>query len=104
MREGSRASLPSPPLLYIAFFTSLRSPLSERLEQATQPRQDSYKRKTWKLKTETNGCEGKMIYFILLHRHECFTGKYTSRKIHKNYIRDPNGVFSIISHVSLSIT
>ena len=104
MREGSRASLPSPPLLYIAFFTSLRSPLSERLEQATQPRQDSYKRKTWKLKTETNGCEGKMIYFILLYRHECFTGKYTSRKIHKNYIRDPNGVFSIISHASLSIT
>ena len=37
MREGSRASLPSPPLLYIAFFTSLRSPLSERLEQATLP-------------------------------------------------------------------
>ena len=25
-------------------------------------------------------------------------------KIHKNYIRDPNGLFSIISHVSLSMT
>ena len=25
----------SPPLLFIAFFTSYRSPLSERLEQAT---------------------------------------------------------------------
>ena len=37
VREGSRASLPSPPLLYIAFFTSLRSPQSERLEQATLP-------------------------------------------------------------------
>ena len=40
---------------------------------------------------------------ILLYRHECFTGKYTTRKIHKNYIRDPSGLFSIISHVSLSI-
>ena len=34
MREGSRTSLPSPPLLFIAFFTLHRSPLSERLEQA----------------------------------------------------------------------
>ena len=41
---------------------------------------------------------------ILLYRHECFTGKYTTRKIYKNYIRDPSGLFSIISHVSLSIT
>ena len=24
---------------------------------------------------------------FLLYRHECFTGKYTTRKIHKNYIR-----------------
>ena len=32
--KRSRASLPSPPLLFIAFFTSHRSPLSERLEQA----------------------------------------------------------------------
>ena len=37
----------------------------------------------------------------LLYRHECFTGKYTTRKIHKNYIRDPSGLFSIISLVSL---
>ena len=42
-----------------------------------------------------------MIYICLLYRHECFTGKYTTRKIHKNYIRDPSGLFSIISHVSL---
>ena len=34
VREGSRTSLPSPPLLFIGFFTSHRSPLSERLEQA----------------------------------------------------------------------
>ena len=34
MREGTRTSLPSPPLLFIAFFTSHRSPLSECLEQA----------------------------------------------------------------------
>ena len=41
----------------------------------------------------------------LLYRHECFTGKYTTRiKIHKNYIRDTSGLFSIISHVSLSMT
>ena len=39
-----------------------------------------------------------------LYRHECFTGKYATRKIHKNYIRDPSGLFSIISHVSLSMT
>ena len=32
--KRSRTSLPSPPLLLIAFFTSHRSPLSERLEQA----------------------------------------------------------------------
>ena len=37
----------------------------------------------------------------LLYRHEWFTGKYTTRKIHKNYIRDPSGLFSIISLVSL---
>ena len=32
--KHSRTFLPSPPLLFIAFFTSHRSPLSERLEQA----------------------------------------------------------------------
>ena len=40
----------------------------------------------------------------LLYRQECFTGKYTSRKIHKNYIRDTSGLFSIVSLVSLSMT
>ena len=44
-----------------------------------------------------------VVYALLLYRHECFTGKYTTRKIHKNYIRDPSGLFSIISHVSLSM-
>ena len=39
----------------------------------------------------------------LLYRNGCFTEKYTTRKIHKNYIRDPSGLFSIISHVSLSM-
>ena len=34
MREETRTSLPSPPLLVIAFLTPHRSPLSERLEQA----------------------------------------------------------------------
>ena len=43
-------------------------------------------------------------YPFLLYRHECFAGIYTTRKIHKNYIRDPSGLFSIISHVSLSMT
>ena len=43
-------------------------------------------------------------YYILLYRHECFDGKYTTRKIHKNYIRDLSGLFSIIPHVSLSMT
>ena len=32
--KRSLTSLPSPPLLFIAFFTLHRSPLSERLEQA----------------------------------------------------------------------
>ena len=32
--RGNRTSLPSPPLLFIAIFTSHRYPLSERLEQA----------------------------------------------------------------------
>ena len=45
-----------------------------------------------------------IIYGHLLYRHECFTGKYTTRKIRKNYIRDPSGLFSIISHASLSMT
>ena len=44
-----------------------------------------------------------LIYSHLLYRHECFTGKYTTRKIHKNYIRDSSGLFSIISQVSLSM-
>ena len=34
--KRSRTSLPSPPLLFIAFFASHRSPLSERLKQANQ--------------------------------------------------------------------
>ena len=38
MREGTRTSLPSPPLLFIAFSTPHRSPLSERLEQARYPK------------------------------------------------------------------
>ena len=48
--------------------------------------------------------EPQHIYSYLSYTHECFTGKYTNRKIHKNYIRDPSGLFSIISHVSLSMT
>ena len=35
--KRSRTSLPSRPLLFIAFFTSHRSPLCERLEQANFP-------------------------------------------------------------------
>ena len=33
----------------------------------------------------------RLDYRSLLYRHECFTGKYTTRKIHKNSIRDPSG-------------
>ena len=40
---------------------------------------------------------------LWFYRHECFTGKYNTGKIHKNYIRDPSGLFSIISHVRLSM-
>ena len=43
------------------------------------------------------------VYIYLLYRHGCFTEKYTTRRIHKNYIRDPSGLFSIISHMSLSM-
>ena len=48
--------------------------------------------------------EPQHIYSYLSYTDECFTGKYTNRKIHKNYIRDPSGLFPIISHVSLSMT
>ena len=34
---------------------------------------------------------------ILLHRPECFSGKDTTGKIHKNHIRHLSGLFSIIS-------
>ena len=51
----------------------------------------------------TNNCTYILAEIALLYRHECSTGKYTTRKIHKNYIRDPSGLFFIISHVSLSI-
>ena len=35
-----------------------------------------------------------MIYSSLLYREECFTGKYTSRKIHlKNYTWEQSEVF-----------
>ena len=44
------ASLPSPPLLFIAFFTSHRSPLSERLEQAMSMAREEHKLKTKVLK------------------------------------------------------
>ena len=39
------------------------------------------------------------VIHILLYRHECFTGKYTTCKIHKNYIQDPSGLFSIYRKV-----
>ena len=45
----------------------------------------------------------RLLSALLLYRHGCFTEKYTTRKIHKNNIRDPSGLFSIISHVSLSM-
>ena len=39
------------------------------------------------------------IYIYINYVDMCFTGKYTTREnylIHKNYIRDPSGLFSII--------
>ena len=61
------------------------------------------------LRVAVNNYSVKLLpSWYLLYRHECFTGKYihvsTTRKIHKNYIPDPSGVFSIISQVSLSMT
>ena len=47
--------------------------------------------------------QNTVIKTYLLYRHECFTGKYTTRNIQKNYIWDPSRLFSIISHVSLSM-
>ena len=59
---------------------------------------------TWYLKfRHYNHTRRKIIYQNLLYRHGCFTEKYTTRKIHKKYIRDPSGLLSIISHVSLSM-
>ena len=43
---AGNTSLPSPPLLFIAIFTSHRSPLSERLEQANIPEQAVKKMRT----------------------------------------------------------
>ena len=45
-----------------------------------------------------------VIYTFLLQRHECFTGKYTTRKIRKNCIPDPSDLFSVISQLSLTMT
>ena len=72
-----------------------------------QPRRQEQgeRQKTVGLFEQSNNCARESCFwFFLLYRHECFTGKYTTRKIHKNYIRDPSGLFSIISHVSLSMT
>ena len=45
-----------------------------------------------------------MLYYYLLYRHKCFARKYTTCKIHKKLHRGPlSGLFSIISHVSLSV-
>ena len=57
--KRSRASLPSPPLLFIAFFTSHRSPLSERLEQAKTNRQMLAKDKNLYI------VDGKMFFPVL---------------------------------------
>ena len=51
--KRSRTSLPSPPLLFIAIFTSHHSPLSERLEQATMRNgPNSIKKNTFHLEPE----------------------------------------------------
>ena len=50
VREETHLS-PQPPLLFIAFFTLHRSPLSERLEQASPLRAAFYRRAT-----ETRAC------------------------------------------------
>ena len=55
------------------------------------------------VKTLYSHCLSPPRNIYILYRHGCFTEKYTTRKIHKNYIRDPSGLFSIISHVSLSM-
>ena len=51
--------------------------------------------KKWKYKTK----EARLILqsgiYYTLYRDKCFTGKYTTRKIHKNYIRAPSGLFSM---------
>ena len=36
--------------------------------------------------------QNTVIKTCLLYRHKCFTGKYTTRNIHKNYIQDPSGL------------
>ena len=38
---------------------------------------------------------------FLLYRHECFTGKYTTRKIHTKLIQESSSVFSISSVVRI---
>ena len=40
---------------------------------------------------------------FLLYTHECFTGKYTTRKIHTKLIRESSSVFFIASLVRISM-
>ena len=59
-------------------------------------------------------CAGVILFALVLHLNCTALSQsessnffmyimYTTRKMHKNYIRDPSGLFSIISHVSLSM-
>ena len=63
--EVKRSSLPSPPLLFIAFFTLHRSPLSERLEQAKR-------KKTVKTQnTVSFSCQSKQCCINFPHELTC---------------------------------
>ena len=47
----------------------------------------------------------RLLYYIdTIDTSVLLENNYTTRKIHKNYIRHLSGLFSTISHVSLSMT
>ena len=70
-----RTSLPSPPLLFIAFFTSHRSPLSERLEQAKNGHFSNF------LFLSNIGQEN--VFYDILERKKAFLG-YKKEKFKKS--------------------
>ena len=82
-RRYMRRAKQSISHLYILFFKSLGTYFCK--ETKKQPFKQTNKCKRCKLGLmllSVHVFYNKGVYFILLYRQECFTGKYTARKIH----------------------